>query len=95
MNWIYDEETYPNIYTLSTIREDGEGEKTFEMSSRKNDFADLLSFLDTLRKNKDKMVGFNNLGFDYPILLKHTNLPKNKSNRKTASLKQFLQARST
>ena len=68
MNWIYDEETYPNIYTLSTIREDGEGEKTFEMSSRKNDFADLLSFLDTLRKNKDKMVGFNNLGFDYPIL---------------------------
>jgi hypothetical protein len=68
MDWIYDIETYPNVFTFSAIDANGENEVAFECSTRKNDVADLLSFLDKLRKNKDRMIGFNNVGFDYPVV---------------------------
>ena len=67
-NWIYDEETYPNIFTFTIIREDGKHLLTFEISSRKNETSRLLDCLRYLKTNNCNMVGFNNLGFDYPII---------------------------
>jgi hypothetical protein len=68
LNWIYDEETYPNCFTFTAIREDEQEEVAFEISTRKNQIVELFSFIDDLKKRKAKMVGFNNIGFDYPIL---------------------------
>jgi len=67
-DYIYDLETYPNCFTCSVIKEDGTEEQMFECSTRKNEIAKLYDFLDTLHNNGDRMVGFNNVGFDYPIL---------------------------
>lgn len=65
---VYDEETYPNCYTCTMIMVDNpEKIRTFEISDRKDETKELLDCLRTLRKGWS-MVGFNNLGFDYPIL---------------------------
>lgn len=68
MDWIYDIETYPNCFTFSAIDENGENEAVFECSTYANDVAAFLEFMDRLHKRKDRMVGFNNIGFDYPVI---------------------------
>lgn len=65
---IYDEETYPNIFTVTFIDSDGSNLITFECSSRKNQSNELLAYLRNAVKNKKRFVGFNNIGFDYPVL---------------------------
>ena len=67
-DWIYDLETYPNIFTFCIIRADGKFLKVFEVSDRKNEVELILNCLRYLKKNNQRMVGFNNLGFDYPII---------------------------
>lgn len=67
-DFIYDEETYPNVFLLgigSTETSDG---WLFEISERRNDFQKLVEFINYLKFNKARMVGYNNLHFDYPIL---------------------------
>lgn len=68
MRDIYDIESYPNVFLFSAIREDGSVEVTFEMSHRKNDTSDFFDYLSDLRRKKAEMVGFNNLGYDYPVI---------------------------
>jgi len=68
--WIYDIETYPNCFTFSIVREDGKHKKTFEISFRKNQINELFKCLNYLRDNELYAAGFNNLGFDYPVLHK-------------------------
>lgn len=67
-DWVYDLETYPNIFSM--VAANGETKKmwVFEISYRKDDSKALRKFLTQLYKNKDRMVGFNNLGFDYPLI---------------------------
>ena len=81
MNYIYDIETYPNIFTFSYVSEDGAEKKTFEISFRKNQIFELFDFLDYCHASGCFLVGFNNLGFDYPVLHKliksRANIPKN------------------
>lgn len=68
MNYIYDIETYPNIFTFGIIREDGKHEKVFEISDRVNQIDGLFKCFYYLINNKISLVGFNNLNFDYPII---------------------------
>ena len=42
--------------------------RTFEISWRKDDSESLLTWLRELYRNKDRMVGFNVISFDYPVL---------------------------
>tara|TARA_R110000851_G_scaffold9579_3_gene35573 strand:+ start:14308 stop:16221 length:1914 start_codon:yes stop_codon:yes gene_type:complete len=64
-----DIETYPNIFTIAIERFSDGAQWLFEMSSRKDDTVEALNFLDMLEKMPDiAMVGFNNVGFDYPII---------------------------
>lgn len=66
--YIYDIETYPNIFTC-TIKHVASGETVcYEISDRKNDFIPLKTTLIALREHDCTMVGFNNLAFDYPVL---------------------------
>lgn len=70
-DWIYDMETFPNICTLAIVRaSDRTKRKVFEISTRKNDIESLLDCLRWIRKKNHRMVGFNNIGFDYPVLHK-------------------------
>ena len=68
MDWIYDIETYPNFFSFAVVDANGQNLQVFECSSRRNDIAALFSFLDTHHAAKDRHVGFNNLGFDYPVV---------------------------
>lgn len=68
--FIYDIETFPNIYTFTLVREDGKWLKTFEVSARKNEITGMFKCIDFLIENKHSLVGFNNLNFDYPVLHK-------------------------
>lgn len=65
---IYDLETFPTIFTFAAIFANGKGERVYEISSRKDDTEPMLEFMRNIVKNKFRMVGFNNLGFDYPVL---------------------------
>lgn len=65
---IYDIETYPNIFTLYAIHSKTNQEWLFEISNRKNDLNLICLFLETLKQFKCRMVGFNNIGFDYPVI---------------------------
>lgn len=67
-DWIYDEETYPNIYTLCAVYANGAGIRVFEISDRKDDLDEMIVFLRKVASHKHRMVGFNNLGFDYVVL---------------------------
>jgi hypothetical protein len=68
--WVYDEETYPNFfsYTVSNLATG----KTwgFEVSERKNQIDRIFACLDHVRDTGGYKVGFNNLGFDYPVIHK-------------------------
>lgn len=66
---IYDLETYKNCFTFTIVLANNPSKiRTFEISDRKNDTEEILSCLRNLRSQGWRMVGFNNIGFDYPIL---------------------------
>lgn len=65
---IYDIETYPNVFTFYAIHTVTREERVFEISNRKNELKMLCLFLDTLAQLDCRLVGFNNLNFDYPVV---------------------------
>jgi hypothetical protein len=67
-DWVYDIETFPNIFSFCAIKEDGTDLKLFECSTRKNQIGEVYAFLDVLRASKDRLVGYNNISFDYPVV---------------------------
>ena len=69
-DYIFDIETYPNVFTLATSSSCGKVVRVWEVSDRINQTQDILNYLRHLAKKKWRMVGFNNLGFDYPVLHK-------------------------
>lgn len=64
----YDIETYPNIFTCAFEEAEGEGKWIFEISDRIHEGIALMTFLNHLKQHKFRMVGFNNIGFDYIVL---------------------------
>ena len=68
MRIIYDIETYPNCFTLAAEHADMPLRWAFEISPWRDDRAQLWLWLLWLRLNNAQMVGFNNAGFDYPVL---------------------------
>lgn len=67
-DWIYDIETFRNCFTFCLVRADGKNLRVFEISDRKNETEKFLDCLRWLVAKKQRLVGFNNLGFDYPII---------------------------
>lgn len=65
---IFDIEIYGNIFTLCAISADGKEGHVFEISPRKDNRNLLFKFLDRLNNSKMRLVGFNNLSFDYGLL---------------------------
>jgi hypothetical protein len=69
-DWIFDIETYKELFSFCIVRADGKFKNTFEVSAFQNQTDRILNCLDYLHENNFRMVGFNNKGFDYPILHK-------------------------
>ncbi len=65
---IYDIECYPNIWTLMASPCDNNDHYLFEISPRINDLQRLFHFIEWCKFNNHRMVGFKNLGYDYPLL---------------------------
>jgi len=66
--WVYDLETYPNCFTCCIADMQERVIKVFEISDRKDQREQLFEYLRNVRRNKGYMVGFNSVGFDYPLL---------------------------
>lgn len=66
--WVYDIETYPNIFTACFINALTGEKRQYEISERRDDSEYLKEFLKWFKVTNVKAVGFNNLGFDYPVL---------------------------
>lgn len=68
IDYIYDIETYPNVFLLGAIEPSTGQVWKFEISERRLDIHDLLQWVDMLKRTNARMVGFNNIHFDYPVL---------------------------
>jgi len=66
--YTYDLECYPNIFTFCGKFKNSKDIQLFEISDRKNQRNELLNFLGYLRNVQAEMVGFNNIGYDYPLI---------------------------
>ena len=67
-DYIYDIETYPNVFTLAVEHGEAPLRWSFEISPTRNDSKEIIAFLQYLKDTGARMAGFNNLGFDYPVL---------------------------
>jgi Predicted 3'-5' exonuclease related to the exonuclease domain of PolB len=67
-DYVFDIETYPNVFTLALEHADAPLRWAFEISDWRNDSKDIIAFLQYLKDTNARMVGFNSLGFDYPVL---------------------------
>lgn len=61
-DFVYDIECYPNVFTIAIE------EYCYEISHRVNDIDKIIQALDYINYYRGRMVGFNNEGFDYPVL---------------------------
>jgi hypothetical protein len=65
---IYDQESYPNIFTYAA-KDPFTGERfLFEISWRKDDLFALLDYIQLCKIEGIALCGFNNMGYDYPVL---------------------------
>jgi len=67
-DWVFDLEAYPNCYLFCTVYANGSGIRVFEISDRVNQVEEMLDFLRKVKKGGYRLVGFNNIGFDYPVV---------------------------
>ena len=67
-DWVYDIETYPNVFTAAFKHAATGTRALFEVSDRVNQLNDFIKFLESLAAANCRMIGFNNISFDYPVI---------------------------
>ena len=67
-DYIFDIETYPNVFTLAIEHAEAPLTWMFEISDWRNDSNEIIDFLFKLKTDGARLIGFNSLGFDYPVL---------------------------
>jgi len=65
---IYDIECYSNIFTVVIYSPRKDQYLVFEISERRNDASRLDEIVRKIKQGRRRMVGFNNMGYDYPVL---------------------------
>ncbi len=80
-DYVFDIETYPNVFTLAVEHAEAPLCWLFEISDLRNDSREIVEFLQHLKETNSRMVGFNSLGFDYPVI--HQLIRMGKSDAKT------------
>ncbi len=67
-DYVYDIETFPNVFTCAFIHIDTDQRWTFEISDRINQAVEFAAFVTWLGNSACRGVGYNNVGFDYPVV---------------------------
>ena len=67
-SYIWDIETYASCFLFTGKFHGASEHQVFEISPRKNQRNELLGWLNYLQNDNVHMVGYNSLGFDYPII---------------------------
>jgi hypothetical protein len=67
-DYIWDIETFPNVFTITVEHAHLPMHWYFEISDWRNDSKDIIAFVTDLKRQDARMIGFNSLGFDYPVL---------------------------
>lgn len=65
---IYDVETFPNCFTLSAECLNSDFAETWEISEFRDEREEMIQFFHWCIRENVIMIGFNNIGFDYPII---------------------------
>lgn len=65
--YIHDIENYPNVFLFGAIHALTETPYIFEISHRRDDRQAFYLFTEYLREHRAEEVGYNNLGYDYPV----------------------------
>lgn len=68
MQFVYDIETYPNYFCFVAEHAYSDALVRFELSEFRDDSEAFFSFLTDASNQRWEGVGFNNLGFDYPVV---------------------------
>ena len=88
--YTYDLETYPNIFTFCGKFSDSDEIFMFEISDRVNQIQELMTHLMYIKSTGVEMVGFNNIGFDYPIIHELMTNPYTFDHVKASQLAQII-----
>lgn len=67
-DYVYDIESYPNVWTCTIIHPLTGGWWQFEVSERRNDSQAFIAFVFALQRNGCRLIGFNNYFYDYPVV---------------------------
>lgn len=92
-DYTYDIECYPNFFSLAARHMQTGALYFFEISDWVDDSQNLVSWLYWLNQNKCRMIGFNNLGYDYPVVhhifMTHPSWPMWHCSQKARAIYQF------
>ncbi len=64
----YDIECYPNFFSFTSYHDWTNEIFQFEISPRVNQVGAFYQYMEWLIANRIRMVGFNNIGYDYPVI---------------------------
>lgn len=67
-DFVYDIETYYDLFCADITHVKTRTRWIFEVSDRRDQSRDFVQFIYWLRDIKARMFGFNNVGFDYPVI---------------------------
>lgn len=67
-DWVWDIETFPNCFTFAAEHSDAPLTVMYEISDYRNDSKEIIAFVNMIKTQGGRMIGFNNVGFDYPVL---------------------------
>lgn len=67
-DFIYDIETYPNVFSITFLNASTGKIRVFEMSEFRNDWDEFRKFLRNCSNGFVRWIGFNNYYFDYPVV---------------------------
>lgn len=67
-DYVFDLETYPNTFTCKATHLSSGTRHTFEISDRVNQIEQFIAWVRKLGAENARMVGYNNVGFDYPVV---------------------------
>lgn len=68
LDYVYDIESFPNVFTCTFIHPATDSCWVFEISDRKNELEGLVQFLLHLQHISAAMIGFNSVGYDYVVI---------------------------
>ena len=68
MIYVFDTETFPDCFLLCAVNTVTLEKVSFEISTRRNDLKQLREWVGSIASEGASMVGFNSIGFDYPVL---------------------------